>query len=462
MPKIVKIIMLSIFAALLVMFGLYIGLAIYYSDGFSYGTYINGIYCTGKSISQVSEELNDSFKERVAIVDAGDKTYSIDLDKIGYSYDFERPLKAYLDNQNSYLWIMNLSSAKSGQILNPYGEYDEALLKNEVDSMKLEKLSEPHSVLLSLSEDAGYVLHDGKIRIADTDASYKYIADSLKNGQMAIVLDDSCYTSIPYSESEKLLIDLYNSVSEFQNRDYSYDFGDERVRLSQYTLASMLTVDEDGYPQIQRDGDGIILDEENVEQSLEKAFVPFETYNNHDFVTHDGTKIHLDSGTWGNKVNLSAEVKYFTDEVKNGTDAFEREPEYSVLKGGSGSEDIGNTYIEVDIDNQHMYYFENGSLKLETDVVTGKLSTKQGTPRGVYYIYSKKSPAVLKGPGYAEHVKFWMPIYKGIGIHDSSWRVDYGGDIYKSGGSHGCINTPKDKVGELYEYVEVGTPVIVY
>ena len=69
---------------------------------------------------------------------------------------------------------------------------------------------------------------------------------------------------------------------------------------------------------------------------------------------------------------------------------------------------------------------------------------------------------MLRGPGYASPVKFWMPVIRGVGIHDASWRDEYGGDIYISNGSHGCINTPYDIVSQMYERVEVGTPVIMY
>ena len=57
----------------------------------------------------------------------------------------------------------------------------------------------------------------------------------------------------------------------------------------------------------------------------------------------------------------------------------------------------------------------------------------------------------MRGPGYASPVKFWVPVKGGIGIHDASWRKEFGGDIYQTAGSHGCINTPKDKMEELYD-----------
>ena len=45
-----SIILLSVIA-------MYLGLVFYYSEGFSYGTWINGVYCTGKSINEVNDEL---------------------------------------------------------------------------------------------------------------------------------------------------------------------------------------------------------------------------------------------------------------------------------------------------------------------------------------------------------------------------------------------------------------------
>ena len=48
----------------------------------------------------------------------------------------------------------------------------------------------------------------------------------------------------------------------------------------------------------------------------------------------------------------------------------------------------------------------------------------------------------------------------GIGFHDLA-RVAYGGDIYKTNGSHGCINLPLDVAAEMFDTIEVGYPVIV-
>lgn len=125
---------------------------------------------------------------------------------------------------------------------------------------------------------------------------------------------------------------------------------------------------------------------------------------------------------------------------------------------------VGTTYIEIDIDMQHMWYFEKGKLVVSTPVVTG-LKYYRDTTTGLYDVYYKKSPATLEGETWEADVNYWMAVtYDGIGIHDSLWRYDYeyGGSTYTYDGSHGCINTPFSEVEEMYERVEIGTPVVIY
>ena len=47
-------------------------------------------------------------------------------------------------------------------------------------------------------------------------------------------------------------------------------------------------------------------------------------------------------------------------------------------------------------------------------------------------------------------------------MHDATWRNNFGGDIYLTNGSHGCINLPLDKAEAIYAYVSTGFPIICY
>ena len=127
-----------------------------------------------------------------------------------------------------------------------------------------------------------------------------------------------------------------------------------------------------------------------------------------------------------------------------------------------GKDDIGDTYIEVDMTNQMMYYYVEGKLEIETPVVTGNISLRRGTPEGTNYVYNKQKNRILRGEDYATPVAYWIPVRGAIGIHDASWRSKYGGEIYKTNGSHGCINTPLEEVAKLYDMVEIGTPCVMF
>ena len=118
-----------------------------------------------------------------------------------------------------------------------------------------------------------------------------------------------------------------------------------------------------------------------------------------------------------------------------------------------------NPYIVVSISNQTLKYYEYDKVVLSSNVVTG-INGK--TPTGTFKVLNKIRNIVLKGEDYESFVSYWIA-FKGaaFGFHDASWRNQFGGNIYKYNGSHGCVNMPYSKVKALYEIVEIGTPVYI-
>lgn len=122
-----------------------------------------------------------------------------------------------------------------------------------------------------------------------------------------------------------------------------------------------------------------------------------------------------------------------------------------------------NTYIDVDIDNQIMTYFEDGVIKLQSPCVTGNPTLKRDTPKGTYSIKVHCTDKTLVGPTWRVKVNYWMRFTDdACGLHDASWRSNFGGDIYLTNGSHGCVNLPSDVAKSLYDSVDVGTTVYVH
>ena len=118
-----------------------------------------------------------------------------------------------------------------------------------------------------------------------------------------------------------------------------------------------------------------------------------------------------------------------------------------------------NTYIIVDKSEQTLYYYERGVLVFTSPVVTGN---DYDTPLGDFAINNKMTRARLVGPNneWDCYVNWWMPfISSSHGFHDSSWRTDFGGNVWTYNPTHGCINLPSDKAREMFYLVEIGTPV---
>ena len=121
------------------------------------------------------------------------------------------------------------------------------------------------------------------------------------------------------------------------------------------------------------------------------------------------------------------------------------------------------TYVDVDITNQTMTLFVNKFPMLSSPCVTGTPKNNRSTPTGAFYIIEKIPGKRLKGDTWDVWVDRWMKFTSGsVGLHDASWRKKFGGNIYQSNGSHGCVNLPKDVAYSLYDMVSVGTPVIVH
>ena len=122
------------------------------------------------------------------------------------------------------------------------------------------------------------------------------------------------------------------------------------------------------------------------------------------------------------------------------------------------------TYVDVDIDSQTMTYYENGQVCLQCPVVTGNPNRGNATPRGTYTIQSHIAGKNLVGPTWNVWVDRWMQFTPNpchIGLHDATWRSSFGGDIYLTNGSHGCVNLPHDTAVALFDRVNIGTTVVV-
>ncbi|MCG4788367.1 L,D-transpeptidase, partial [Roseburia faecis] len=65
--------------------------------------------------------------------------------------------------------------------------------------------------------------------------------------------------------------------------------------------------------------------------------------------------------------------------------------------GTTSNHGIGNTYAEVSISDQHVWFYKDGKCVFDASVVTGKHSSGDDTPKGVWYIMYKQRNTTLRG-----------------------------------------------------------------
>ena len=121
------------------------------------------------------------------------------------------------------------------------------------------------------------------------------------------------------------------------------------------------------------------------------------------------------------------------------------------------TQSLGDNYVVIDISDQNLKVYVDDKVVIDTSIVTGKDSTP--TYCGVFDVYKKERN--VHWPEFGVTVKYGLAFNRGEWMHDASWRKKFGGDIYHEDGSHGCVNIPKNVMPDVYENVEIGTPVLV-
>lgn len=258
-------------------------------------------------------------------------------------------------------------------------------------------------------------------------------------------------------ESENILTAV-KDVEAYTNLLITYQFGEETERIGWNKIKKHLSYNPDTAV--------LTLKTKWIQSYVRNLGKKYNTYGKtRRFKSTKDGKITIHGGIMGWWIHEDETVKQLKGLLKK-KKSKRVEPVYRSIAAQHGKDDIGKTYVEISIDRQHLWFYKNGKLKLESDIVTGRLTKERKTTVGVHRIYGKERDRYLGTmavQGYRSFVHYWMPFnWDGQGLHDASWRSKFGGSIYKTGGSHGCVNLPSSFAGKLYEAVTIGTPVVVY
>ena len=442
---------------------IYLGLAIYYQDTFMYGTWINGIYCTGKTVQEAAKELTENFEYDSLYVITPQDVEVIEPDSFEIKYDFESALEEYRDRQNPFVWYSHVLTGHQNEEVLPKISFNENVLEDWIyttDSYNsnLELKDDRLSIVMG---ENGYEILEEKEKILNTPLAQERIAEVIRNAGSEINLEEEgCYFTREETLEMQEVRNLFQKIEDVQNISLTYKLKEVERRIMPSEIALWIAKDKSGNIQLDQDG-GLIFDKNAVSAFVEQLARDYDTWQRFPFTTHDGREIVLTKGNYGTKIYQQKEVTYLMNYLEEPVEMI-REPAYIRNITYQDSNFIDRTYVEVDMTLQKMMFFSEGEKVFETDVVTGCTSQGMGTPEIVCYVYSKTKNAILRGKNYRSFVNYWVPVYGGIGLHDATWRDEFGGEIYKRSGSHGCVNTPLERMTELYDMLEVGMPVVIH
>ena len=439
--------------------GLYWHESLKYKTCFLPGTIVDGMDVTGKTAAEVEDAIMEQLKGyKLTINGREDLSESITGEEVGLYAEFDDTLAKAIAAQKPMEWG-KYRFGKSVTEVNTDAliRYNDEMLGEAVDSlscMDKENMREPQDAKISDYTSGGYT-------IIKEDEGTELLEDKVKEAVAAAVMslaesvdleEQGCYVSPSITSEDEALKTACETMNKYVGARITYQFGDKSETLSGDEIHNWLTVN----------GTSVRINEGKATEYVKKLAASNDTaYKAKSLKTSYGKTVSITGGSYGYKINQAKEAATLVSLIKNGEQT-SREPEYSQKGASRTGNDYGNTYVEINLTAQHLYFYVKGKLVVQSDFVSGNAAKGWSTPAGAYSITYKQRNATLKGQGYATPVSYWMPFNGGIGLHDANWRKTFGGTIYKTNGSHGCVNLPPAVAKTIYENISAGDPVLCY
>lgn len=435
---------------------IYLLISIYFCSHFFFNTEINGVNVSLKAHSAANQVIRDYMKDyELQLSEKNSETEKIAGRDINLQFNEKIGISEIYHMQSSFQWIGSLFKSQKYDINDLY-RYDDDLLKDNINKLNCfnETATEPQNVNFKYSNGSYEVIQEVYGNVIMKDKLNEAIKTSIEKGATNLDLEDQhCYRNPKYTLSSYKTKITQNLLNRYVSANITYKFGSKNEILDGNTINKWLGVDDDLK---------VVINKTAVMKYINELSRKYDTVGAaRNFKTSTGKTIAVEGGLYGWKINQNVETETLFQSISRG-EVVKKEPAYTQKALFRGENEIGNTYLEINITKQHVWFYMDGKLIADGPVVTGNPNRGWSTVIGTYMLNYKQKGAILSGPGYKTGVAYWMPFYGNIGIHDATWRYSFGGEIYKRKGTHGCINAPFGLAKVIFESIEVGTPIICY
>ena len=422
----------------------------YASQRFLPNTTVKGFDVSGMSAEDVNEHLKS---EGLLIrVDQRSKrgkkeiTETLDLAEVAAG-EIEYDTKALIDSQDKFVWFKSFFQPTSFDTVSARGTFDEKSLRFEVCGLSSQRKSttiEPKDAYVKVVGGRITIMPEKEGNVVDRDLATEKIleaAEALMRGEgtQRVDLSGLCTEPSVRATDEKLIAEK-EKLEEVLERT---------ITINTTSYSEEVLKGADIFRFFDYGKDGLAINEEKLAEYVDGIANDYYV-NRYEYILRDDLLEKLKAALLSDKpedkdaaITASWYINY---------------PQPRSNGNGSPS------FIEISIGNQYLWYYESGNIIFSTPIVTG-MAKASPTPTGYFTVTERCENARLIGKDYDLTVSYWMGLdYIGkYGIHDATWRWDFGGDIYMTDGSHGCVNLPFWAAEELFSRVQAGvTEVYIY
>ncbi|MBE5965775.1 MAG: hypothetical protein E7255_02210 [Lachnospiraceae bacterium] len=435
---------------------LYMLISFYFKKHFFFNTVINGVDFSLKTYKDAENKLRNVMKDyELLLLGRNGETEVINGPDIELQFNEKNSIPKIINHQKALLWFRSISQNQCYYVMDVYTYQKDKLDRVIKDLIFVKRpAEEPKNVSFQYVGGSFEMIEEVYGNKIDEEKLREKIITYLLRGNRRLNLEEEyCYEYPEYTiYSYKSLITL-NLLNKYTATTVKYKFGDKYEILDGKEINKWIKIDNNL---------DVSINEKAVKNYVNRLSKLYDTVGiPRQFKASTGKVVEVEGGLYGWKINQAEEVKALMEIVIHGN-AIEREPIYSQKALFRGENEIGNTYVEINITRQYLWFYKDGKLIAHGPVVTGNPNRGHATVVGVYMLNYKQKDAILVGPGYESDVTYWMPFYGSIGLHDASWRHSFGGTIYKRNGSHGCVNAPLHLARKVFEVIEPGDLIISY
>lgn len=440
-----------------VIVSMYVGASVFFMDSFYFGTTLSDLKIGGKTVEAVKvaiEEKGKNYELNLYGRDGEKQTLKGELFEL--VYEIKEDVEQLKKGQKAFGWPLALFSSKALNI-SETATYNEAKLEEVIKGLSYfeeESIIEPENATLSFNGTSYDIIPEKEGNKLNFERVKEVVKQAIEKSDRVVNLEESgCYETAKFTEESPEIIKAQEAFNEYLQADITYLFGMQEEKVDAELISSWLEFTSQGEA---------LLNEDKVRGYIRELDKKYSTLGaTRQFKTSDGTIATVSGGDYGWQISISKETEALLTAIKEGQTIY-REPISTSVSQSYNSNDIGDTYVEISLTKQYLWFYKDGKLLTQGGIVTGDQRRNYSTPQGTYKLDYKQRNATLRGPGYVTPVNYWMPFNKNIGLHDATWRNSFGGNIYIANGSHGCVNAPYDMAQIIFNNIESGMPIVCY